>query len=126
MNRWGIPNWLEAEIRARDTVCVYCGIQLVETAGPNGSRTNLATWEHIVNDASIVTRENIARCCNSCNASKGSKNLNAWLSSSYCKKKRIDGTSVADVVKNHLLASERSGNDFKGLDNLAGTDHSLS
>ena len=70
---------------------------------PSGvSRKSVATWEHIINDASIITRENIARCCVSCNSSKGTKDLSDWLQSSYCKKKGINKETVADVVKNAL------------------------
>jgi hypothetical protein len=25
MNDWGIPDWLEREVRERDKTCVYCG-----------------------------------------------------------------------------------------------------
>ena len=59
MNRWGIPAWLEEEVRERDKTCVYCGVQMVEKPPHGGSRRNVATWEHIINDATIVTRENI-------------------------------------------------------------------
>jgi hypothetical protein len=38
----------------------------------------------------------------SCNASKGSKLLEDWLESNYCKKKEITVDSVADVVKKAL------------------------
>ena len=113
MNRWGIPNWLETEVRARDTVCVYCRIPLVETAAANGSRKSVATWEHIINDASIVTRENIARCCNSCNARKASKDPVDWLGSDYCKTKRINESSVADVVNRHRQTIQKSESDRK-------------
>lgn len=67
MNGWGIPEWLENEVKKRDKFCVYCGIRLIEKMSARGSRKNVATWEHIINDASIVTRENIARCCVACN-----------------------------------------------------------
>jgi hypothetical protein len=104
MNAWGIPDWLEAEVRARDTVCVYCGIQLIDTP-QRGPRSAAATWEHIINDATIVTRENIARCCVGCNASKGTKPLSAWLESRYCKTRGITKDTVADVVKQALRVS---------------------
>jgi len=51
---------METVIRNRDQVCVYCGIAFREAAANNGSRKRVATWEDIVNDASIVTLENIA------------------------------------------------------------------
>lgn len=101
MNRWGIPKNLEEEIKARDKSCVYCGV-LLEKASRNGSRKHVATWEHIINDAKIITRENIAKCCAGCNSSKGTKLLADWIQSNYCKKKGIIKCSVADVVKKAL------------------------
>jgi len=104
MNNWGIPDWLEKEVRERDKNCVYCGIRMLEKMPARGPRSAVATWEHIINDASIVTRENIARCCVSCNSSKGTKKLSEWLQSSYCKKHGINRETVAQVVKNALRA----------------------
>jgi hypothetical protein len=102
MNQWNIPAWLEGEIRQRDKECVYCRTPMLESAQVDGSRNSVATWEHIVNDARIVTRENIARCCASCNSSKGTKKLSVWIESSYCKRRGINGDTVADVVKQAL------------------------
>jgi hypothetical protein len=107
MNRWGIPEWLEQEVRSRDTVCVYCGVVMAETLPKGASRRTLATWEHIINDASIVTRENIARCCAACNASKGTKDLSDWLQSQYCTTHGITADSVADVVRQALHSAAR-------------------
>jgi hypothetical protein len=107
MNRWGIPARLEEEVRERDTVCVYCGTQMVETTSQGGSRRIVATWEHIINDASIVTSENIARCCAACNSSKGTKDLVDWLRSKYCKTHGITEDTVADVVKEALNTAKR-------------------
>jgi hypothetical protein len=100
MNRWNIPDWLEQEVKHRDTHCVYCRVELGSSR--NGS-TPVATWEHIVNDARIVTRENIARCCVACNSSKGTKKLSDWLVSDYCRKRGITRDTVADVVKRALI-----------------------
>ena len=83
VNRWNIPDWLEREVTERDRRCVYCGVEFVSG---NDARNTKASWEHIVNDARIVNRENIAKCCVSCNASKGAKDLAIWLESNYCKK----------------------------------------
>lgn len=80
MNRWSIPDWLEEEVKKRDKTCVYCGVEMIEHMPPHGSRRAAATWEHIVNDARIVTRENIARCCAACNSSKGTKDLSVGFS----------------------------------------------
>ena len=104
MNRWGIPAWLEEEVKARDKTCVYCGVQMIEKMPHGGSRRTVATWEHIINNASIVTRENIARCCVACNYSKGTKKLSDWIQSSYCKKHGINKDTVAEVVKKALRA----------------------
>ena len=102
MNRWGIPAWLERLVKERDKTCIYCGTQMIEQMAPLGPRKAVATWEHIINDASIVTRENIARCCVACNSSKGTKNLSEWFQSSYCKKRGISKDTVAEVVKEAL------------------------
>jgi hypothetical protein len=100
MNRWNIPDWLEREVKDRDTHCVYCR---VEFGLCKHGRTSVATWEHIVNDARIVTRENIARCCFACNSSKGTKRLSDWLESDYCRKRSITKDTVAEVIKRALI-----------------------
>jgi len=102
MNRWGIPDWLEKEVKNRDKTCVYCGTQMIEQMSPSGLRKAVATWEHIINDATIITRENIARCCAACNSSKGTKSLSDWLQSSYCRKHGINKDTVAEVVREAL------------------------
>jgi hypothetical protein len=102
MNPWGIPDWLEKEVKERDKSCIYCGTQMIEQMPPHGPRKAVATWEHIINDASIITRENIARCCVACNSSKGTKSLSDWLQSGYCKKRSINKDTVAEVVKEAL------------------------
>jgi hypothetical protein len=108
MNNWGIPDWLEEEVKERDKTCIYCGIQMIEKMPPSGPRKAVATWEHIINDARIVTRENIARCCVACNSSKGTKKLSDWIQSSYCKKRGITKDTVAEVVKEALRTGKIS------------------
>jgi len=105
LNRWNIPLWLEREALARDTACVYCRVEFSLLSPTRGSRPS---WEHIINDARIVTRENIVRCCMSCNASKGTKELNAWLASKYCERKGITRAVVAEVVRNALSSLQRN------------------
>lgn len=100
MNNWNIPDWLEREVKDRDKSCIYCHVKFEESEETGKSK---ATWEHIINDASIINRENIARCCVSCNSSKGTKKLSDWLQSNYCKKRGITKDSVAEVVKRALL-----------------------
>ena len=103
VNRWNIPEALEAEISARDQACVYCG-NLFAVATWRGQRKS---WEHIINDAGLVSRENIALCCISCNASKGAKELTAWLQAKYCRDRGIHAGSVAPIVQDALRASVR-------------------
>jgi hypothetical protein len=105
MNKWGIPAWLESEVRQRDKNCVYCGTSMLESPIAGGSRKSVATWEHIINDAKIVTRENIARCCASCNSSKGTKKLRLWIESGYCKRRGISRGTVAEIVKKALSSN---------------------
>ena len=102
MNRWSIPDSLEKEVIDRDRACIYCGMAFGLADAKFGRRPS---WEHIVNDASIITRENIALCCRSCNSSKGIKPLSTWLDSPYCKKRGINRDTVAAVVRNTLEIS---------------------
>lgn len=102
MNYWGIPDWLEKEVKERDKTCVYCGVKLIQQMPPGGPRKAVATWEHIINDENIITRENIARCCAACNSSKGTKKLSDWIQSSYCKERGINQHTVAEVVRKAL------------------------
>ena len=99
MNKWNIPDWLEKEIIERDKCCIYCGVDFTQENLPKKSRPS---WEHIINDASIITRENIALCCIGCNASKGTKNLSEWLKSNYCKNNGITEETISDIAKNAL------------------------
>ncbi len=95
-NTWNIPAPLEQEIRMRDTLCVYCGTKFTPT---KVSKKTAASWEHIINDARIITRENIALCCCGCNASKGQKKLSIWLQSKYCIERNITPENVAPIIK---------------------------
>lgn len=95
-NNWNIPGWLEKEVKERDNNCVYCGIEFTLT---KVSKKTAASWEHIINDAKIITRENIALCCCGCNASKGQKQLSVWLQSKYCKERGINSGTVAPIIK---------------------------
>jgi hypothetical protein len=103
VNTWGIPAGIEREVRQRDKACVYCGVHMKESRTSRGSRKAVATWEHIINDASIITRDNIALCCAACNSSKGAKTLLIWLKSTYCISLGINERTVANVVKKALM-----------------------
>lgn len=95
-NNWNIPVWLEAEVRQRDKFCVYCGVDFTQ---PSLSKAAGPSWEHIINDAKIITRENIALCCRGCNSSKEQKQLSVWFTSKYCKERGITPDSVAPIIK---------------------------
>ena len=95
-NNWNIPASLEKEVRERDKVCVYCGNEFLSH---NVSTKASASWEHIINDAKIITRENITLCCRGCNASKGQKQLSVWLQTKYCVERGITPESVAPIIK---------------------------
>lgn len=99
-NRWGIPKDVEKQVLARDKSCVYCGENFEKE---HLSRKTKPTWEHIVNDIRINGVENIALCYTSCNASKGSKLLEIWLESSYCKGRNINKETVSEVVRKAIL-----------------------
>jgi len=106
-NHWGIPKSIEEIVIERDISCVYCGVVF---STENNSRKSKPTWEHIINDIRINGFDNIALCCMSCNASKGSKLLEDWLESDYCKKNDITVDSVAEVVKMALKNPPRLNN----------------
>lgn len=105
MKGWKIPASVEREVLARDTACVSCGVSFTS---PRATRGAQPTWEHIVNDLSMVTSGNILRCCMSCNASKGARALSVWLQSRYCARHRITASSVATIVQEVLRAASVS------------------
>ncbi|MBA3650522.1 MAG: HNH endonuclease [Chthoniobacterales bacterium] len=110
MNFWNIPEWLEKEVRARDTKCVYCSVAMLQKVPLGSPRKAVATWEHIINDARIVTGENIARCCCAGNASKGQKPLQDWLQSNYCIKRGIREDTLAQIVRDALASAGQPSN----------------
>ncbi len=78
-----------------DKVCVYCGVEFTPS---KISKKTASSWEHIINDAKIITIENIALCCCSCNASKGAKILSDWLQSKYCIERKINQDTVSPII----------------------------
>ena len=95
-NSWNIPAWLEKEVRERDKACVYCAEAFTSL---KICRKSAPSWEHIINDAKIITRENIALCCCGCNASKGQKLLIVWLQTKYCEERGINQDTIAPIIK---------------------------
>jgi hypothetical protein len=98
MNKWGIPPEIEIKVIERDKKCVYCLCDFSTSI-----RKQKASWEHIINDIRITDFENIARCCISCNASKGNKSLADWLNSKYCKSRNINLQTVAEIIRVHVM-----------------------
>lgn len=115
VNIWNIPEWLENEVRARDKTCVYCGVEMLSRVPRGSPRGAAATWEHIINDARIITRENIALCCSACNSSKGQKPLAVWLQSTYCVERGVNENTVAQIVKDALAAARNSASSGTGI-----------
>jgi hypothetical protein len=94
---------------------------MIEDIPRHGPRKAAATWEHIINDAAIVTRKNIARCCAACNSSKGSKPLAEWIESNYCRTRGITRDTVAEVVKQALRVSAQAAQPAVGADRRKGS-----
>lgn len=101
--RWNIPRALAEAVIARDRNCVYCRRAFEE---PHGQRTGWPSWEHIVNDVSVITEPNIVLCCLGCNASKGTKTLETWLTSRYCFEREINDRSMAPVAREALAKTQ--------------------
>ena len=93
--QWKIPRELALAVIARDIRCIYCNRDFGE---PQGPRSACPSWEHIVNDESLVDLANIALCCVGCNASKGTKPLSLWLNAKYCSGRGISRQSIATVA----------------------------
>lgn len=104
-NSWNIPSWLEYEIRARDKVCVYCG---VEFTSAKVSKKTCASWEHIINDARIISKDNIALCCCGCNSSKGQKKLSDWLLEAKRRAEELDNGAVQTVSGDDVMKKARA------------------
>lgn len=103
--KWQIPRELALTVIARDLRCIYCNRKFGE---PQGPRASCPSWEHIVNDESIVNLSNIALCCVGCNASKGTKPLSLWLKSKYCSEHEISRSSISAVALSSLAAESSS------------------
>lgn len=91
-NKWGIPRDVEEAVLRRDARCVYCGCEF------GFERATQRSWEHIINDVTIATMDNIALCCIGCNASKGARHLAQWLDSPGAKRRGISEATLAPVV----------------------------
>jgi 5-methylcytosine-specific restriction endonuclease McrA len=106
-NNWNIPEWLEKKVRSRDKLCVYCRIKLKEYLLTKGTPSDKATFEHIDNDGPNDKEWNIAMCCASCNASKGTKKLMDWLETPHCKENNINEKTVANIIKEFIKNKQK-------------------
>lgn len=97
-NNWGIPLDVEAAVLARDKSCVYCGVEFTN------ERKFKRSWEHVINDVTIATIDNITLCCVGCNASKGAKLLHDWINSPLAKKRGISRETLSPVILKALNA----------------------
>ncbi len=93
--RWKIPRELALAVIDRDLRCIYCNTDFGDFTAKRSKRPS---WEHIVNDESIVNTANIALCCIGCNSSKGTKPLDVWLESDYCSARTIVKQFLAPVA----------------------------
>ena len=112
VNAFGIPDDIERSIRARDTVCVYCGGTMKEHPRVRGCPRDKATIEHLNFDGPFywdegLHAEDVVICCQSCNASRGDKPLHTWFESAYCLARGINARTVASPVKEYLERSVR-------------------
>jgi|SRR3989344_3302223 len=107
-NNYGIPADIEAAIRKRDKVCVYCKKEMVIPKS-SGSRMNWATIEHFDNEPPFKyrhgqTEEDFAICCWRCNCIlRRDKKLSVWLEEE-CNKQdgKISVKTIAPVIKKYL------------------------
>ena len=112
VNAFGIPDVIERSIRARDTVCVYCGGAMKEHSRIRGCPKDKATIEHLNFEGPFhwdegLQAEDVVICCQSCNASRRDKPLRAWFESAYCIARGINAATVAAPVKEYLERSVR-------------------
>lgn len=97
--RWGISRDVALRALARDTDCIYCWRDFGPTLE---NRAAAPSWEHIINDVSLASIQNIGLCCVSCNSSKGAKSVEEWLHSEYCQLRGISSATIAPAVRNTL------------------------
>jgi hypothetical protein len=110
VNAFGIPDDIERSIRARDTVCVYCGGTMKQHPRTRGCPKDKATIEHLNFEGPFywdegLQSEDVVICCQSCNASRRDKPLPVWFESTYCLARGINAATVAAPVKEYLERS---------------------
>ena len=106
-NSFGIRPEIEAAIRERDTLCVYCSREMRIYVGVRGTRSDMATIEHLNHRPPFhwkdgLEADGIVICCGSCNASRGAKTHVEWFRSRYCLERAINSDTVAEPVRAYL------------------------
>lgn len=106
-NSYGIPAYIEAEIRKRNKRCVYCHKPMIYP-WLSSNRKDSATIDHLDHKPPFryrpgQTKEDFAICCGSCNSSRGKKKLSVWLDEEFNKKDgKIRAKTIAPVIKKYL------------------------
>lgn len=106
------PKEVLAEIRLRDTVCVYCHKEFDRAHLPD-SRKDWDTIEHLnhrsdwdsvgdyIRDGKPVA-EIVALCCHQCNSNRSNMALLDWFKTDYCRERNINYDTVSSVVRNYI------------------------
>lgn len=110
-NNFGIPEEVEQRIRHRDRVCVYCRETMIYPC-VGDDRRKWATIEHFREEGPFywkkgLKEEDLAICCQSCNASRSRNKLLDWFKTSYCMEKKINEETVALPVKEYIKMNEK-------------------
>lgn len=104
-NRYGLPEGDLDYIRDRERACVYCHKTMIPS-GSDGPRSDWATIEYLNHLPPWNNPRTVAIYCWSCNSSRGNQLLGDWFTSVYCCTNGIDGTTVAEPVRDYLLQFE--------------------
>ncbi len=110
-NRFGIPENVLSEIRARDKSCVYCRKTMIYPYRTN-NRADSATIEHLNCDGPFywcdkLEAHDIVICCGACNSSRGAKTLAEWFNTRYCVDRNINANTVAAPVRSYLQRQKK-------------------
>jgi len=105
-NKYGIPDEIEQKIKKRDKRCAYCH-KIMIYPFVSKKQGDCATIEHLNFNGPFYWKdglkvEDIVMCCGQCNSSRGIKKLTDWFESAYCKEKKINKETVANIVKEYL------------------------
>ena len=116
--KWGIPQNELDEIVLRDKKCVYCRKSMIYPWDKN-NRNDSAEIEHFNHRSdwdSVATYVNsgkyvgaiIGICCGQCNRSRSNLPLLKWFKKDYCLERKINYSSVPQVVKKYIDEYEKN------------------